>query len=48
MVTWKCSLLKTDSKALLWDMMSAYIASDENTIQRRVSDHIEYTLARDR
>ena len=36
------------SSSLLWDLMSTYISNDVPTIQKQISDHVEYTLARDR
>jgi len=37
-----------DNSSLLWHLMSSYISNDIPAIQRQISDHIEYTLARDR
>lgn len=36
------------SQDLLWKLMSTYIDTDVKTIQRQITDHVEYTLARDR
>jgi len=40
-------MLATD-QSLLWKMMSTYIQNDLPTIQRQITDHVEYTLACDR
>lgn len=37
-----------EKSQLLWELMSSYIGTDVPTIQRQISDHVEYTLARDR
>jgi starch phosphorylase len=42
------SLKHIKNKELLWNLMGSYIDKDIRTIQRRISDNIEYTLARDR
>jgi hypothetical protein len=34
--------------SLLWELMSTYLEIDVPSIQRRIVDHVEYTLARDR
>jgi len=40
-------MLATD-QSLLWKMMSTYIENDLATVQRQITDHVEYTLACDR
>eukprot|EP01116_Phalansterium_solitarium_P018910 TRINITY_DN5153_c1_g1_i2.p1 TRINITY_DN5153_c1_g1~~TRINITY_DN5153_c1_g1_i2.p1 ORF type:complete len:936 (-),score=339.56 TRINITY_DN5153_c1_g1_i2:247-3054(-) len=35
-------------RSRLWSMMSDFLETDVATIQRKLSDHVEYTLARDR
>jgi starch phosphorylase len=35
-------------QSLLWKLMATYIDKDVATIQRQISDHVEYTLACDR
>jgi len=35
-------------QSLLWELMGTYLGGDVPTIQRQISDHVEYTLARDR
>lgn len=32
----------------LWDLMSTYLEKDKEAIERQISDHVEYTLARNR
>lgn len=35
-------------KSRLWSLMTNFLPTDVETIQRKLSDHVEYTLARDR
>lgn len=39
---------KKKDQSKLWELMGGYIENDKDSIQRQISDHVEYTLARNR
>lgn len=39
---------KAPDSSKLWEMMATYLENDVPSIQRQISDHVEYTLARNR
>jgi starch phosphorylase len=36
------------TKEKMWELMSTYLPSNKETIQRQIVNHVEYTLARTR
>lgn len=39
---------KKKDQTKLWKLMDEYLSNDKESIQKQLSDHIEYTLARNR